>query len=259
MNTPQLALSVAIITLNEEKRLTDCLKSISFANDIVVVDSGSTDNTVSIAKTHGARVFHEEWQGFGEQKQLAIDHCQNSWVLVLDADERVSPETAEEIGSILSVPDPNQAYKVPRKNLFLNRWIQHAGWWPDYVIRLINTDFCRMNTKPVHESIEVNGKTGTLQNPLIHFATQNIEHTMAKMDRYSSIGAKEMFENGEKASYSKALGRGAWAFVYNYLFRMGFRDGSPGFIIAVSDGLNKFFKYAKLVELSKNLEHRAKN
>ncbi len=251
-NQATLPLSVAIITLNEEERLTDCLKSVSFATDIVVVDSGSTDNTAAIAKSYGARIFQEVWQGFGVQKQRAIDHCRNKWVLVLDADERVSPELKKEIQSVLGDQHSNKAYNIPRKNLFLNRWIRHAGWYPDHVVRLINKECCRMNTKPVHESIEVNGQIGTLQSPLIHHATRNIEHTMAKMDRYSSIGAKEMYENGERASYAKALSRGAWAFLYNYIFRMGFRDGSPGFIIAVSDAINKFFKYAKLVELYKD-------
>ena len=247
----KLPLSIAIITLNEEERLDDCLTSASFANDIVVVDSGSTDGTAAIAKSYGARVFQEDWQGFGPQKQRAIGHCKNNWVLVLDADERISSALAEEIRSIVENAGPNNAYAIPRKNYFLKRWIKHAGWWPDYVVRLINKDYCQMNTKPVHESIEVaNRKIGKLHNPLIHHATRNIEHTMAKMDRYSSIGAKELFDNNEKASYSKALSRGTWAFFYNYILRMGFRDGSPGFIIAISDALNKFFKYAKLVEHS---------
>nr|MBF0222880.1 glycosyltransferase family 2 protein [Desulfobulbaceae bacterium] len=250
MSRTKIPLSIAIITFNEEERLADCLKSIAFVDDVVVVDSGSTDNTVAIAASYGAKVFQEEWQGFGIQKQIAIDRCRNKWVLVLDADERVSPESAIEIQHILDNPGSNNAYKVPRKNIFLNRWIQHAGWWPDHVVRLINTKFCKMNSKPVHESIIVEGSTGTLQNPLIHYATRDIKHTLAKIDRYSSIGAAELFENGEMASYNKALARGTWAFLYNYLFRMGFRDGSPGFIIAVSDAINKFFKYAKLVELS---------
>lgn len=244
-------LSIAIITHNEEKRLPDCLKSLSFADEIVIVDSNSRDRTVEIAKEYGAKVFNEEWQGFGKQKQLAIDHCANKWVLVLDADERIPVETAREIEEILKNSRPSNAYSLPRKNIFMNRWIKHAGWWPDRVVRLINKNSCAMNENLVHESIQVQGKTGELANPIIHYATQNLAHTMEKMDRYSSAGATETFEreDGKASSYQKAFLRAAWAFFYNYFIRLGFLDMGPGFIIAVSDASNKFFKYAKLVEM----------
>ena len=242
-------LSIAVITLNEEKRLAECLASVSFADDIVVVDSGSTDSTLDIARRFGARVYRQKWQGFGRQKQTAIDHCKNRWVLILDADERLSEDAMAEIKALQEKGGSCAAYQLPRKNFFLGRWIRYAGWWPDYVTRLINKERCRMSANLVHESIEVNGLLGQLDSPIIHQATRNLEHTMEKMDRYSTAGAREMHARGESASYAKALGRGVWAFFYNYFIRRGFLDGGPGFIIAVSDAVNKFFKYAKLAEM----------
>lgn len=251
MNTAaKLPLSVAIITLNEQERLRDCLQSVLFAQEIVVVDSHSTDQTVAIAEEFGAKVFQEKWLGFGRQKQLAIDRCTNQWVFILDADERLAAGAAQEIGAIITGgSSPYRAFQLPRKNFFLGRWIKQAGWWPDYVIRLINTRHCRMNQNLVHEALEIDGQVGTLATPLLHHATRNLAHTMTKMNRYSSAGAQELFARGETASYGRALARGAWAFFYNYALRGGFLDGGQGFIIAVSDAINKFFKYAKLVEL----------
>lgn len=244
------ALSVAIITFNEEQRLGDCLKSLSFADEIIVVDSYSTDKSRSIAKSFGAKVTKQHWQGFGRQKQMAIDLCSNRWVLIVDADERIPPETVNEIGHQLSRSHECAAFQLPRKNYFLQRWIKHAGWWPDYVVRLFDKNCCKMDDCLVHESIVVTGKLGTLSTPIIHHATKNLAHTMEKMNRYSSAGAREMYQKGQRASYGKAFSRGAWAFFYNYFVRKGFLDGGPGFLIAISDAVNKFFKYAKLVELT---------
>jgi glycosyltransferase involved in cell wall biosynthesis len=250
MNQPRsMAISVAIITLNEEERLPKCLESLSFADEVVVVDANSTDRTVKIAKNHGAKVYVEAWQGFGRQKQKAINLCSNSWVLILDADERISEESAAEIKAIINVPTPQNSYSLPRKNIFLGRWIKHAGWWPDRVVRLINKEHCSMSKSLVHESIQVEGVVGSLNNPIIHFATRNLQHTMEKMNNYSSAGAQDMLCSGAKSNFCKAVSRAVWAFFYNYIIRLGFLDMGPGFIIAVSDAANKFFKYAKLAEL----------
>jgi glycosyltransferase involved in cell wall biosynthesis len=246
-------ISVAIIAYNEEERLPECLASLSFADEIIVVDSNSSDRTVEIASRFGAQVFSNEWSGFGRQKQIAINRCSNTWVLVLDADERIPSETAREIEDVLKKKNsPCKAYSLPRKNFFLGRWIKHAGWWPDRVVRLVDKDHCAMNNNLVHESIEVQGETGELAHPIVHYATRNLAHTMEKMNRYSSAGAEEAFAQGEgKSSYGKAFSRGAWAFFYNYVIRLGFLDMGPGLVIAVSDAVNKFFKYAKLVEMQK--------
>jgi glycosyltransferase involved in cell wall biosynthesis len=253
MTSAKLPLSVAIITKNEEERLPECLASVFFAAEIVVVDSGSTDRTVEIAREFGAAVHVEPWQGFGRQKQLAIDRCRHDWVLVLDADERVSPEAQAEIREVLATGS-SVAYSFPRKNYFCGRWLKHAGWWPDRVVRLFRKDSARMSERVVHESLEVHGPVGNLGPPLIHYANKGLEQTLNKVNHYSSAGAEELFAQGKSASVVKALLRAAWSFLHGYVIRGGFLDRGEGFIMAVSDFMNVFFKYAKLRELQKQKE-----
>ncbi len=253
MTTEKLPLSVAIITKNEEERLPECLASIAFAGEVVVVDSGSTDRTVEIAQEFGAEVFVEPWQGFGRQKQMAIDRCRHDWVLVLDADERVSPEAQAEIVAVLAT-GPCVAYSFPRKNYFCGRWLKHAGWWPDRVVRLFRKDSAKMSERAVHESLAVHGPAGELQQPLIHYANKGLAQTLDKVNQYSSAGAEELFAQGKSASVLTALVRAKWAFLYNYILRGGFLDGGEGFVMAISDFMNVFFKYAKLRELQKQKE-----
>ncbi|MCX5864722.1 MAG: glycosyltransferase family 2 protein [Deltaproteobacteria bacterium] len=253
MTSEKLPLSVAIITKNEEDRLPECLASVAFAAEVVVVDSGSTDRTVDIASEFGAVVHVESWQGFGRQKQLAIDRCRHDWVLVLDADERVGAETQAEIGEALAT-GTCVAYSFPRKNYFCGRWLRHAGWWPDRVVRLFKKDAARMSARSVHESLEVHGPVGVLRHPLIHYANKGLEQTLSKVNHYSSAGANELFVQGKTASAAKALLRAAWAFLHGYILRGGFLDGGEGLVMAVSDFMNVFFKYAKLRELRKQKE-----
>jgi len=229
--------------------LPDCLDSVAFADDVVVVDSGSIDKTVEIAKSFGARVFNKPWHGFGPQKQFAIEQCQSDWILIIDADERLMPETVTEIiNAVNSVSC--QAYSLPRKNYFLGRWIKYAGWWPDRTIRLFKRDSACMQSQLVHESLQVNGIIEKLANPIIHYPFRDLSHMMSKMDKYSSAGALELHKRGESSSFLKAILRAGWAFFYNYLMRGGLMDGGPGLVIAISDAANKFFKYAKLRELA---------
>jgi glycosyltransferase involved in cell wall biosynthesis len=242
-------LSVAIITLNEENMLPDGLRSVAFADEVVVVDSGSTDNTVALAQQHGARVITEPWRGFGPQKQFAIDQCRNSWVLVLDADERIPAETATEIISLLSNTMQFDAYSFPRVNFFAGRLIRHGSWGNDRVVRLFNKTTCKMSSRMVHESVEVKGPVGNAKKIIYHYTRQSLQQMLDKINQYSSIGAQELFRSGKKATVIKALLNGMWAFVHNYFIRLGFIDGSAGLIIAASEGMYTFFKYAKLVEL----------
>ncbi|HFQ80022.1 MAG TPA: glycosyltransferase family 2 protein [Desulfobacterales bacterium] len=248
----QILISAAIITLNEADRLTDCLTSIrTFVQDIVVVDSGSTDETINIAKNLGARIFKKEWRGFGPQKQFAIEQCRGQWIIILDADERVPAETAAEITRITQSPGTFEAYSIARKNYFMGRWLKHAGWWPDRTVRLFRKGCGRMPERQVHESLKVKGQVANLQNPIIHYPFRDVRHMMEKMNQYSSAGARELRKSGHKSSITKACSRAVWAILFNYFLRGGFLDGGPGLVIAVSDATNIFFKYAKLLEMNK--------
>ena len=247
-----LPLSIAIITQNEEENLPACLESATFADQIVVVDSGSTDNTVKIASDFGCHVSVEKWRGFGPQKQLAIDKCRNRWVFVLDADERIPYETALAIEDILlNRSDTPAGYSFPRKNWFQGRWIKHLGWWPDRVVRLFKKDLGRMTGALVHESIKVNGPVGALDVPIEHFTESRLDRILIKIDHYSTLGARKAFDEGKKTSIWFAAFRAVLTFLQNYFLKLGILDGAQGFVLSVTDSINKFFKYAKLNELNR--------
>ncbi len=249
MSISQIPLSVAIITLNEEKRLPDCLQGLGFAREVVVVDSGSSDRTVALAEESGARVLVEPWRGFGAQKQFALEQCSHQWVLLLDADERIPPETAEQIKTALRGDPRHAAYSFPRKNYFAGRWIRHTGWWPDRVVRLCNRDRCRMSARLVHESLEVDGPVGMLREPIVHHPTSNLREVFDKVNRYSTLGAEELYARGESASVFTAVSRAGWGFFVNYFLRLGILDGRQGLMISSIDAINKFLKYTKLNEM----------
>ncbi len=247
----KIPLSVAIITKNEAENMPDCLGSIKFADQIVVVDSGSTDDTVKIASDFGCDVFIEEWRGFGSQKQFAIDKCKHRWVLVLDADERIPFETAMAIGDIVSKGSDDVAgYSFPRKNWFQGRWIKHL-WGGDRIVRLFQKDLGRMTSATVHESVEVNGHVEALDVPIEHFTESNLSRILIKIDHYSTLGAQEAFDEGRKATIWSAIFRADLTFFQNYFLKLGILDGPQGLILSVADSINKFFKYAKLSDLHK--------
>ena len=247
----RIPLSVAIITKDEAENLPDCLKSVAFADQIVVVDSGSTDDTVKVALACGCEVFDEPWCGFGPQKQRAVDKCRNDWVLILDADERLPHETAEAIRGIVDNPPKASGFSFPRKNYFQGRWIKHAGWWPDRVVRLFRRDSGCLSLSQVHERVEVRGKVVALPVPLEHFTESRLEAILKKIDRYSTLAAREAFEQGRKSTIWGAALRAKLTFFHNYILRLGFLDGPQGFTLAITDAVNKFFKYAKLAELNR--------
>jgi glycosyltransferase involved in cell wall biosynthesis len=247
-----LPLSVAIITKDEARNLPACLESTRFADQIVIVDSGSTDDTVQIAKDHGCDVFVEPWMGFGPQKQSAIDKCRNEWVLVLDADERVPPETAAAIHTIVAhTADAYAGYSFPRKNFFQGRWIRHLGWWPDRVVRLFRQGCGRMSTAMVHEAVEISGSIGSLDVPLEHYTESRLSAILLKIDHYSSLGARQAFDEGKRSAGSSAFFRACATFFQNYFLKLGILDGPQGLTLSVTDSVNKFFKYAKLSELTR--------
>ena len=253
----KISLSVAIITKNEAENLLACLKSVSFARQIVVVDSGSTDATVRIASDFGCEVLVEDWRGFGPQKQVAIDKCRNPWILVLDADERIPDDTARAIRAVVLRPSATaQGFSFPRKNFFQNRWIRHAGWWPDRIVRLFRKGRGRMTPAKVHESVEVEGLVEPLDCPIEHYTEGRLSHVLIKIDQYSTIGAEEAFNEGKTASVCSAVVRAKLAFLHNYILRCGFLDGHQGLTLAIADAINKFFKYAKLAELSRQINKK---
>ena len=248
----KIPLSVAIITKNEEENIRACLQSISFVGQIVVVDSGSNDATLSIAAEFGCEIYSEQWRGFGLQKQSAIDKCRHPWILVLDADERIPPYTADIIKNIVTDSNIKESgFSFPRKNYFQGRWIKHAGWWPDRIIRLFRKGAGRMTTAIVHESVEVQGMVGALDAAIEHYTESRLSKIIQKIDKYSTLGAEAALREGKRSSTGGAFLRAFFTFVQDYLFRLGFLDGKPGLTLAVTDSINKFFKYAKLSELVK--------
>ncbi len=247
----KIPLSVALIAFNEAKNLPDCLRSVSFARQIVIVDSGSTDETPRIASDFGCNVFAETWRGFGLQKQFAVDRCLEPWILVLDADERIPPETAEAIRRIVGSPNSTVGYSFPRRNFFQGRWIRHAGWWPDRVVRLFRKGKGRMTEAGVHEAVVVDGPVEALENPIEHCTESDLGSVLRKIDRYSTLGAQEAYAAGKRSSIWSAIFRAKITFLQDYLLRGGFLDGPQGLTLAVTDAINKFFKYAKLSEMGR--------
>jgi glycosyltransferase involved in cell wall biosynthesis len=248
----KIPLSVAIITKDEEANLPGCLKSVAFATQIVVVDSGSTDGTLEIARDFGCDVFTEPWKGFGPQKQMAIDRCREPWVLVLDADERIPPETEKAIRQVVSGGEGGApGYSFPRKNFFQGRWIRHMGWWPDRITRLFRNGRGRMTEAAVHEAVDVSGQVVSLEAPIEHYTESRLGEILKKIDRYSTLAAEEAFREGRRSSVWGAIARAELTFCQDYVLRLGFLDGRQGLVLSVTDAVNKFFKYAKLSELNR--------
>jgi glycosyltransferase involved in cell wall biosynthesis len=248
----KVPLSVAIITRNEEENIQACLESVSFAGQIIIVDSGSTDKTLEIAAEFGCEIYSEEWHGFGRQKQTALGKCRLPWILVLDADERIPPQTAEIIKKIATDPQTFETgFSFPRKNYFQGRWIKHAGWWPDRIVRLFRKDVGQMTTVSVHEAVEIQGIVSSLKVPIEHFTESSFTRILQKIDKYSTMGAYEAYKEGKNSSIFSAFTRAFFTFIQNYFLRLGLLDGKQGLTLAVTDSINKFFKYAKLSELVK--------
>jgi (heptosyl)LPS beta-1,4-glucosyltransferase len=247
--------SVAIITLNEADRIADCLRSVTFAGDVVVVDGGSTDKTPEIAESLGARVLREPWRGFAAQKQFAVDQCRNDWVLILDADERVSAEAVAFIDQAVSQEGKAiAAYSFKRRNYLYGRWIKHSGWWPDRIVRLVRKDAGRFSKRAVHEQWVAGGAVEALDACIEHFSFRCCSDLVAKMERYSSLGAEDLLKEGRRANSLTPALHGAWTFFQTYFLHLGLMDGYGGFLIAVMNGGGTFLKYAKLLELLRERE-----
>ncbi|MBB5192025.1 glycosyltransferase involved in cell wall biosynthesis [Silvimonas terrae] len=245
-----MRLSVILITKNEAANLRACIESVAFADQIVVVDSGSTDGTVALARELGATVLETDWPGFGPQKNRALDLADGDWVLSIDADERVTPSLAAEIRQVLAAPQFD-AYEIPRLSSYCGRFIRHSGWWPDPVLRLFKRGAGRFTDVPVHERVDFAGPKGMLNAWFEHYTYPDLESALVKMNRYSTDAAQAMHARGKKSSLMGALLRGFWTFVRIYLLRRGFLDGREGFLLAVTAGTGNFYRYAKLAQLNR--------
>jgi glycosyltransferase involved in cell wall biosynthesis len=246
----KLPLTVAVIALNAGAQIGPCLASVGFADEILVVDSGSTDDTAQIAARHGARVENKEWLGFGRQKQHAVALARNDWVLCLDADERVSDRLARAIREALA-SRRYQAYRMSRRNRFLGRWLAHGEGYPDWTVRLFHRAHAGWSNDAVHEAVLTTEQVGRLEGDLMHDSAEDIGTYMAKQNRYTTLHAQALFEQGVRASYWRLAASPIVRFIKFYFVRLGVLDGGPGFAHVVIGCNNTFQKYLKLIELEK--------
>jgi glycosyltransferase involved in cell wall biosynthesis len=258
-------LSVAIVTLNEEETLARTLASVAWAEEIVVVDSGSTDRTAEIARSYGARVIEREWPGFAAQKNFAIAQCIGAWVLSLDADEELTPELQQEIQKLLASGPALNAFYLKRRNYFLGRWIRHGGFYPDAKLRLFRRNTAneaptpRFAERAVHETIAFDGNAGTLDFDLIHHAYPTLTNYIEHMNRYSSLGAEILTARGRTSRTWIAFVINVWVvpqymFQWNYFFRLGFLDGREGLLLHLYHAVYTSWKYAKAWELTRRTQ-----
>jgi hypothetical protein len=252
---PVLTLSVILITKNESARIDACLASVAFADEWIVVDSGSSDDTCERARAFGATVLAtSDWPGFGAQKQRALDRASGRWVLAIDADERVTPELAESIrGAVAASEGGPAAYELSRLSSFCGRWIRHGDWFPDRVLRLFQRGRARYSSDRVHERVIAEGPVGRLEGDLLHLTMPTLEDALAKMNRYSSEGAAQAVAAGKQAGLLSALLHAKWAFLRCYLLRRGFLDGAAGFTLAAYIAEGTWWRYRKMTELARSL------
>ncbi|MBI4428354.1 MAG: glycosyltransferase family 2 protein [Ignavibacteriales bacterium] len=246
------SLSVIVIVRNEEKNMNDCLEAVRWADEIIIVDSGSTDRTVEIARRFTRNVFSKQWEGFGSAKNFALSQCTKEWILSVDADERVTPQLKEEIRTVLQRKDGSvSAYAVPIKACFLGRWILHCGWYPAHKIRLFRRQGSRyLPENKLHEGVQVQGSVEKLANDLLHYTDPNLFHYFEKLNHYTSLGADELEQEKVTFRIPQLLVRPFWTFLRMYFLQAGFRDGIQGFILCVLSSCYVFTKYAKLWERS---------
>jgi glycosyltransferase involved in cell wall biosynthesis len=237
-------LSAIVITRNEAANIAECLDSLAFCDERIVVDCGSDDATVAIAGQTGARVVGHAWSGFGAQKNFALSLATGDWVLSVDADERVSRDLAAAILGVLDVGGVD-AYEVPRLSTFCGREMRHSGWYPDHVLRLFRRQKARFTDDLVHERVICGGVVGRLMVPLVHHPVRRLEDALARADRYSTAGAEAIAGSGRRVSFFAGIGHGLGAFLRTYVLRAGFLDGAEGFLLAVANAEGSYYRYMK--------------
>ncbi len=249
MSPSKIPLSVVIIAKNAATQIGACIDSVSFADEVLVVDSGSEDETRAIAEVRGCRVIEKSWLGFGRQKQFAVAAARHYWVLCLDVDERVTPELRA--GVIAALANPQyRAYRMPRRNRFLGRWLRHGEGYPDWSLRMFHRGSASWSNDEVHETVITTVSVGTLPGDLLHESAEDVNTYLAKQNRYSTLHAEALFSQGVRAGYAKLFLSPLARFIKFYVIRLGFLDGGPGFAHVAIGCFAAFAKYAKLIELS---------
>ncbi len=246
-------ISVVIITLNEERNIKRTLESVAWSDEIIIVDSGSSDKTISICREYTDSVFHQEWLGFAEQKNFAIGKATGDWVLSLDADEPVEPALADEIRSLISETNSCDGYRIPRRTFFLGKEIKHGGWYPDYNLRLFRTGKGCFEERAVHEAMRIQGRLGTTRHAILHYAYPDLASYVSSMNKYSTLAVEVMETKGIgffRQSWMNIVFRPFFTFVHKYIFRFGFLDGKHGLILNIFHAYYVFTKYAKAWEHS---------
>ncbi len=252
MTAPKV--SALVIAYNDEPNIRACLESVSWADELIVVDSYSTDATEKISREFTDKVYQQEFKGFGRLRNEALTHTSHEWVFSLDTDERATPEIRGEIGRVLASSPEAVAYHVPRRNYFLGRWIKHSGWYPDYrQPQLFRKTRMRYREDLVHEGFEVSGPVGYLKEHVVQYPFRDIDHYLVKMDRYSDLMAKRMIQQGRRFRAHQLVTHPSFTFAKMYLARAGFLDGMPGLILSGLYAYYTFIKYAKLWELSRQI------
>jgi glycosyltransferase involved in cell wall biosynthesis len=241
-------LTVTVITRDEARNIADCLASVAWADEVVVVDARSTDETVAIARRHPARVEVRPWPGYGAQRNYAASIASHDWILSIDADERVPPELAAEIHALLASEPARRGYRMPRVTWYLGRWIRGTDWYPDYQLRLYDRRAGQWNERRVHESLALNGEPGLLQHELQHFAYRDISHHLSTIDRYTTLAAEQWAEDGRGVSLAGVIVHPPFAFLRNYVLRRGFALGGAGLLVSVLNSYYVFLKMAKAWE-----------
>ena len=237
-------LSAIVITKNEAANIGDCLDSVAFCDERIVVDCGSSDETMAIAQNKGAQVVLHDWNGFGPQKNFALSLATGDWVLSLDADERVSPKLAEAIKTALA-DEAVDAYEFPRLSSFCGRPMRHSGWYPDYVLRLFRRGKAKFTDVIVHERVICDGVVNKLSPPLIHHPVLKLEDALSRADRYSTASAAALVKSGRRVSFVTGIGHGLAAFLRTYVLCAGFLDGAEGFLLAVANAEGSYYRYMK--------------
>jgi glycosyltransferase involved in cell wall biosynthesis len=246
--------SVTIITLNEADHIAAAIDSAAWADEVIVVDSGSTDETVAIARARGARTYAREWPGYVEQKNYAASQAAHDWIFSLDADERITPALAGEIRQVLSAEPPLHGYRVPRVTFHFGRWIRTTDFYPDFQTRLYDRRAARWRGQYVHESVDVEGGAGRLTGELQHYSYRNLDDHLERINRYSTLAARQMYESGRRARVLDLVIHPPAAFLRNYLLRRGFADGTAGLTISLVNAYSVLLKFAKLWEMNNNHE-----